>query len=145
MAVTVIAGGELSAAPLAGPVMLTVGGVVTAIVTGADDVVPPWLSVATATSVAVPEEDGVQLKLYGLVESVATVVPLTCSATDTTEPSLSLAVAETGTTMPVTAVAPLAGAVIPTLGGLFGRTTLTVIGAEVVSAAKSSPAIAVSV
>src|SRR5579862_8369192 len=137
MAVTVIAGGELSAAPLAGPVMLTVGGVVTAIVTGADDVVPPWLSVATATSVAVPEEDGVQLKLYGLVESVATVVPLTCSATDTTEPSLSLAVAETGTTMPVTAVAPL--------GGLFGRTTLTVIGAEVVSAAKSSPAIAVSV
>src|SRR6185295_12059498 len=58
-------------APLAGAVMLTVGALfpVTVIVTGADVVVPPRLSVATAVTVWLPPPAGVQPMLYGLVVS----------------------------------------------------------------------------
>ena len=51
---TVIAAPAANDAPLAGAVRLTVGAVLTVIVTGAEVVVPPRLSVATAVSVWLP-------------------------------------------------------------------------------------------
>src|SRR5579862_2219446 len=67
---TVIGEPGANVAPLAGAVRLTVGALFTVIVTGADVVVAPRLSVATAVSVKLPPEAGVQLMLYGLVEAV---------------------------------------------------------------------------
>src|SRR5437660_1467507 len=135
-------------APLAGAVMLTVGGVVslkTVTVTAADVVVFPAASRATAVSVC----DALVAVLvshataYGAaVSSVPRFAPSILNCTPTT-PTLSDAVAVI-VVVPET-VAPLAGAVILTVGGVVSFETVTVIAAEVVVFPAASRATAVSV
>src|SRR5439155_27373878 len=137
-AVAVTATGPETVAPLAGAVMLTVGGVVSALatvtVTAADVVALPAASRARAVSVCDPLLVVVvfQLTTYGaLVPSAPRVAPSRKNWTPAT-PTLSEAVAVTATG-PET-VAPLAGAVMLTLGGVVSAfATVTVTAADVVA------------
>jgi len=149
-AVIVIFAGAVKLAPLAGLVMLTVGGELggplTVIVTAADVVAAPALSVALAVSVYVPAARFAMLTLYGAVVSVPTrLLPLKKS-TFATVPSLSAAVAFTVTLAGAVKVAPLAGLVMLTVGGTFGGPlTVIVTAVEVVIAPPLSVALAVRV
>src|SRR5438034_7876440 len=138
-------------APLAGAVIAAVGAVVSALFTvavpAADVVVLPAAPRATAVSVWLPLVTVVvsHVLVYGpAASSVPRLAPSTLNCTPTT-PTLSLAVAETVTAVPDT-VAPLAGAVIETVGGaVSGLFTVTVTAAEVVVLPAASRATAVKV
>src|SRR6266851_5636773 len=140
--------------PLNGVVMLTVGpgpgppllGTVT--FTGAEVVVLPAASRATAVRACAPAVAVAvfQATEYGaVVTSVPRFEPSSLNWTPTT-PTLSVAVALT-VVVPVT-VAPFAGAVIATVGGVVsgvGFETVTETGADVVVLPAASRATAVSV
>src|SRR5439155_10339763 len=100
--------------------MTVVGaGLLTVTVTAAEVVRLPAASRATAVSVWLPLVTVVvsHVFVYGpAVSSVPRLAPSTLNCTPTT-PTLSLAVAETVTAVPDT-VAPVAGAVIETVGGV---------------------------
>src|SRR5262249_23963612 len=141
LAVTVIV--PLTVAPLAGAVMLTVGGVVsgagpfaTVTVTAAEVVWLPAASRATAVRVCGPLLGAVvstEIEYGEVVSSAARSIPSPKNCTPTT-PTLSDAFADT-ITVPDT-VAPFAGAVMLTEGGVVSGGgplfTATVIAAEVV-------------
>ena len=80
---------------------------------------------------------------YGLVASVPIGVLPAKNETDATEPSESLAVADTAIAAPATKDAPLAGALTLTEGALLA-TIVTATDAEVVVAPRLSVATAVS-
>ena len=83
--------------------------------------------------------------LYGLVVSVPIGAPLAKNATAVTDPSASLAVADTVMAVPAATDVPPAGVVRLTEGGLFGGgVTVIAIAAEVVVAPWLSVAVAVS-
>src|SRR5882672_3402718 len=141
--------------PFAGAVMVTVGGVVsgaalfTVTVTGLEVVVLPAASRATAVRVCWPLLDPVVLTeiAYGaVVSSAPRAVPSEKNCTPTT-PTLSEALALTAI-VPET-VAPLAGAVMLTAGGVVSGGgalfTVTVTAAEVVRFPAASRATAVRV
>src|SRR5882672_6841923 len=143
-------------APLAGAVMLTAGGVVsgggpldTITVTAAEVVRFPAASRATAVRVCWPLLDPVVLTeiAYGaVVSSAPRAVPSEKNCTPAT-PTLSEALADTAI-VPET-VAPLAGAVMLTAGGVVSGggplDTITVTAAEVVRFPAASRATAVRV
>src|SRR5712692_725419 len=95
VAVTVMLAGAMKTALLAGPVIVTVGGVSTImiILTAAEVVLNPTLSVAIAVSVCVPVARLVRATLYGATVAVPTSVPPSKKSTFATEPSLSVALA----------------------------------------------------
>src|SRR3954465_11005187 len=111
----------LTVDPAAGAVTATVGAIVslsTVMVTAAAVVALPAPSVAMAVSTCEPFDAVVesQVTLYGLAASTAPrFAPSSLNCTPVTA-TLSLAVAETATVLPVTVV-PFAGAVIDTVGG----------------------------
>src|SRR5207245_2084060 len=108
-------------APLAGEVMLTVGAVVslaTVIVTGAEVVRLPAASRATAARVCGPLPSvlaSIEIEYGAAVSSAPMLAPSTLNWTPAT-PTLSAALAVT-VTVPET-VAPLAGEVMLTVGGV---------------------------
>src|SRR5579862_9870591 len=118
---------------------------VTEIVTAVDVVVALWLSVATAVSVWLPPVAGVQLMLYGLVESMPIDVAPSKNWTWVTVPSESAAFADTVMATPDANEAPLDGDVMLTVGGVFVVVTVTVTAVDVVVAPRLSVATAVSV
>src|SRR3989475_595016 len=113
--------------PEDGAVMETAGGVVSATVTltAAVAAVLPAASRATAVRMCAPAEASAvfQLVAYGaVVTSAPRLAPSSMNCTPTT-PTLSVALAEI-VTVPAT-VAPLAGAVIETVGGVLLTVTVT--------------------
>src|SRR5438445_4522135 len=127
--------------------MVTVGGVVsrllTITVTGAEVAVLPAASRATAVSVWVPfgARVVVQATVYGgALTSAPRLVPSSLNCTPAT-PTLSEALADT-VTVPVT-VAPLAGAVKETAGGVVSFATVTLTAAAVAALPVASRATAV--
>src|SRR5712671_3109764 len=130
-------------APAAGAVTETVGGVTSLLTwtdTGAEVVELPAPSRATAASACTPLATPIvlQLTLYGLAVSSApiVVVPSSTNRTPTTA-MLSAAVAVSETAAPAT-IAPLAGAVIDTVGGVPSRlatVTVTITAVVVLPAA----------
>ena len=116
---------------MAGPVIETAGGVAsplaTVMVTVVAVAVLPAASRATAVNVWLPLEAVVEFQVveYGVaVSSAPRLTPSSLNCTPTT-PTLSVAVAETVTAVPDT-VAPLAGAVIATVGGVVSPPPLGV-------------------
>src|SRR6185503_19906545 len=148
LAVTVMV--PLTVAPLAGAVMLTVGAVVsfeTVTVTAAAVAVLPAASRATAVSVCVPLLAAVvsQETAYGVVVSSAPrLAPSRRNWTPAT-PTLSDALTVT-VRVPLT-VAPVAGAVMLTVGAVVSFETVTVTAAAVavLPAASRAPAVSVCV
>src|SRR5207245_906799 len=135
-------------APATGAVTETDGGVVSfemVTVTAADVVTLPAASRATAVSVWLPLA---VLTVFHdtewgeVVPSAARLAPSSLNWTPAT-PTLSLALAVTVTVLDT--VAPAAGAVIETDGGVRSFPTVTVISAEVVTLPAASRAMAVSV
>src|SRR5882724_10941315 len=144
----------LSVPPFAGAVMFTVGGVVSAggplatvTVTGADVVLLPAASRATAVMVCGPllvVVVSMEIEYGALRSSAASAIPSPKNCTPTT-PTLSAALAAS-VTVPLT-VAPFAGAVMPTVGGVVSGGgplfTVTVTALEVVALPAASRATAV--
>src|SRR6185436_1289671 len=138
-------------APLAGAVIATVGSVVSALLTVTVTVVAvavlPAASRATAVSVWLPFATVVvsHVTPYGLVVSSAPrLAPSSLNCTPTT-PMLSEAVAETASVVPDT-VAPLAGAVIATVGSVVSAlltVTVTFVAVAVFPAASRATAVSV--
>jgi len=86
-------------------------------VTAAEVVALPELSVALAVNWCAPATVVlVQASENGALASSPSLVPLSKNSTLTTEPSLSAAFAERATEAPVEKLAPLAGAVMLTVG-----------------------------
>src|SRR5207248_2814747 len=136
--------------PPAGAAIDTVGGVVsllTVTFTAADVAWLPAASRARAASVCAPLPTLPEFHVieYGaVVTSAPTAAPSSRNCTPAT-PTLSDAVAETVTLAPAT-VAPLAGAVIDTVGGVPSTLfTVTLTAADVVELPAASRATAVSV
>src|SRR5436309_6741516 len=143
-AVTVIV--PLIVVPFAGEVMLTVGGVVsldTVTVTAADGAVLPAASRATAVKVCEPLPAVVvsQETEYGaVVSSPPRLAPSSLNWTPTT-PTLSDAFAVTLTVPPT--VAPFAGDVMLTAGGLLSTVTVTAEDVAVLPAASRATTVRV--
>ena len=100
----------------------------TVMLTPALVVLAPPLSVAFAVSTCGPAASPVTDAVYGGLAppSVANTTPSAYSSTLAIEPSLSLAVAVTGTAAPAAKCVPAAGALMLTLGATFA-TAVTVI------------------
>ena len=133
--------------PEDGAVMETAGGVVSATVTLTEAVVAilPAASRATAVRMCAPAEASAvfQLVAYGaVVTSAPRLAPSSMNCTPTT-PTLSVALAEI-VTVPAT-VAPLAGAVKETAGGVLSLKTVTVTLLDVAVFRAASRATAVKV
>lgn len=110
-------------APFAGVVMLTVGGALfaTVTVTAAEVVVAPWLSVALAVKLWLPAAALASVAAYGAAVSgdpIAVMPSKNCTLA-TVPGATSLAVAVISMLLPVVKVAPLAGVVMLTVGGMF--------------------------
>src|SRR2546426_1019390 len=118
---------------------------VTVTFTAADVAGAPRLSVATAVREYVPAGALLHEKPSGAVVASPSLVPPWKNSTLATLPSTSVAVAEIGMFAGAVNVAPLAGLVMLTAGGLFDRPGLTVMltAADVVVAPRLSVALAV--
>src|SRR5438128_6545303 len=132
--------------PEDGAVMETAGGVVSATVTLTEAVVAilPAASRATAVRMCAPAEASAvfQLVAYGaVVTSAPRLAPSSMNCAPTT-PTLSVALAEI-VTVPAT-VAPLAGAVKETAGGVLSATVVLVAAVAVVAAGAAASAVSVS-
>src|SRR5207237_122816 len=130
--------------PLVGVKLVIVGGLTTITLTAAEVVVLPAASRATAVRVCVALVAVVAAheRAYGaVITSAPRFAPSSLNCTPTT-PTLSVALAET-VTMPET-VAPAAGAVIDTVGGVVSATvTLTAAAVAVLPAASRATAVRV--
>jgi hypothetical protein len=119
---TTIDAGAVKLAPFVGLLIETDGGTfggVTVTETGADVVVAPMLSVATAVSVCEPITLPLHVKLYGAAASEPTRRRPRRSPPAAPTPSVSAAVASTTTDAGVVNDAPAAGDAIATDGGEF--------------------------
>src|SRR5712692_10027645 len=116
VAFTVMLAGAVKTALLAGPVIVTVGGTSTIILTAAEVVLAPRLSVARATSVCVPAATLTRVTPKGAAVAVPTSVAPSKKSTFATVPSLSVAFAVTETLAGVAMTALFAGEVMPTVG-----------------------------
>src|SRR6266571_4153594 len=139
---TVMFAGAPSTALLGGAVMLTPGGASTRMLTAAEVVLKPRLSVARAVSACVPAARLERVTLKGAAIAVPTSAAPSKKSTFATVPSVSDALALTVTLAGAMKSALLAGAVMLTVGGV---STVIVTGAEVVAIAFLSVAFAVSV
>jgi len=88
--------------------------------TAAEVVLAPWLSVAFAVSVCVPAARLTRATLYGATVAVPASVPPSKKSTLATQPLLSEALAVTETLAGAVKLALLAGEVMLTAGGAFG-------------------------
>ncbi len=111
--------------------------------TGAEVVVAPRSSEATAVSVCGPSARRVET-LYGLVESLPSDTIPSKNWTFVTLPSVSLAEARMVTLALLLKMALSTGFVMDTLGGVFPTSTVTFTTADVVERPRLSVATAVS-
>lgn len=132
--------------PLDGEVIEMVGAppAVTRKVTGADVVLVPPLSVATAVTANDPSDAGVHVKVYGNELFVPTKRPLANKSTEAIEPLLEAAVTVTVCWTFTGSVVLFAGLETATVGA-EGATTVTATGDEVVRLPDVSVATAVNV
>src|SRR5713226_2556362 len=117
VAVTVIVAGAAKTTLFAGPVIVTVGGVSTIILTAVEVVLAPWVSVALAVNVCVPVARLTRATLYGKTVTVPTSVAPSKKSTFATASSTSTALAVTETLAGGVKLALLAGEVMLTMGG----------------------------
>ncbi len=106
--------------------------------------VAPSLSVARTVTVCNPSLAKGQSASYGALLRLAKLSPLAKISTDTTVPSLSVALALTFSVAPTLTPKPALGEVITTSGAVFGGSTVTLTTSEIVSAPRLSTATAVS-
>src|SRR6266567_3813988 len=139
VAVMVMLAGALNTALFAGAVMLTVGTASTRIVTAAEVVLKPRLSVARAVSACVPAARLARVTLKGAAVAVPASVEPSKKSTLATVPSASEALAVIVTFAGGRKTALLAGAVRLTAGAV---STVTLTAVEVVAMPLLSVAVA---